>query len=232
MFKSARIMFFVLGGLLVGITLFIGLLSVDSASRTAAFWYTMAGIMLSEVLLALSVMDLGGNHSDRALPYRIGNGVISILYFCFTLTMLIVYCCDANEKTILVLQIVGLFAALIFYVLLGLATRATSEQAAKFQAERVNKKRFKVEIEFTKTDLQPLFSSNKNLEKQFSKLSDLARFAPESLEGVEQLDQEILDGIVKLQNAAEAKAEPDIEAAIDKLILLFQKRQILAKELR
>ena len=232
MFKSPRAMFFVLGGLLVGITLFIAFLFVDPANRTNSFWYTISGIMLSEVMLSLSVMDLGGNHGDRAMPFRFCNGLVSILYFCFTLIMLVVYWYDADEKTIRVLQIVGLFVALTLYVLLGLAARSVSDQAAKFQAERVNKKRFKIEIEFLKTELLPFFSSNKNLEKQFMKLADLARFAPESLAGVEQLDQEIFDGIATLQNAAGTKNEIDIDKSISNLILLFQKRQILAKELR
>ena len=232
MFKSARITFLVLGALLIGITLFIGFLFVDPANRTNAFWYTISGIMLSEAFLALTAMDLGGNHGDRALPFRFANGLVGIFYFVFALLMLIAFACDVEARTILVLEILGLFAALIVYFLLGLATRATSDQAAQFRAERVNKKRFKVEIEFIRTDVQPLLASNETLAKKFSKLSDLARFAPESLAGVEDLDQEIFDWIVKLQNAGEAKTETEIEAAVDKLVLLFQKRQILTKELR
>lgn len=232
MFKSARIIFLVLGALLIGITLFVGFVFVDPVNRTAAFWYTISGIMLSEVFLALSAMDLGGNQGDRALPYRFGNGLIGVLYFVFALLMIIPFACGVQANTILLLQIIGLFAAVVVYALLGLAARAISGQAAEFRAERVNKKKFKVEIEFVRIELQPMFASNGELGKQFAKLSDLARFAPESLAGMEDLDQEIFDWIVKLQNAGETKAETEVAAAVDKLVQLFQKRQILARELR
>ena len=232
MFRSAKTMFFILGGLLIGITLFTGFLFVDPVGRTRAFWYTISGIMLSEVFMTLSVMDLGGNHGDRALPYRFCNGLIGILYFVFTMVMLIVFCCDAAAETILIMQIIGLFAALVFYVLFGLAAKATSDDASRFQAERISKKRFNVELQSLKIDMAPLFQTDPRLNRQFLLLADLARFAPESIEGTEPIDREIFDGIAKLREAVEGEAPEKAEAAADHLISLFQKRQILVRESR
>ena len=232
MFKSARAMFLILGCLLVGVTLFTSFLFVDPVNRTHAFWYTISGILLSEVLLSLTVMDLGGNHKDHAFIYRFSSGIVSISYFVFTLIMLLAYWGDASAKTILLLEIIGLFIAIIAQVVVGLATRSVSEQSAKFKAERLNKRRFKIEIQSIKMDIAPFFNDNEKLKKQFSKLSDLARFAPESLDGLEDFDQEIFEGISRLEEVIEVKKEEEIETAVSKLISLFQKRQILAKESR
>lgn len=232
MFKSSKAMFFMLGALLIGITLFIGVMVVEAASRGHEFWYTMAGIMLSEVLLSLSVMDLCEHHGDKGILFRLSSGMVSVMYFLFTLAMVVVYCHDAGERTILILQILGLFAALILHVLLNLAGHSTAKQAEETQARQANKKKFKTEIECLKMDLEPFFSSSKTLEKKFLNLSDLARFAPDGLEGLENVDQNIFDGISALQKTAEAKNAAEIEASVDKLIVLFQKRQVLAKGAR
>ena len=231
MLKSSKVVFFALGALLIAITLMIGIILVDPANRVSTFWFTMIGIMLSEFLLALSVMDLCQNHGDKGILFRLSSGMVSVLYFLFTLAMLVVYSQGAGEKTILIMQILGLFSALVLHVLLGLAGHSVAQQTGDFEAQQANKKRFRAEIDCLKPDLAPLFSSNKALEKKFLTLSDLARFAPDGLDGLEDRDQEIFDGIAALQKTAEAKKEAEIESSIDKLIVLFQKRRTFAKGL-
>lgn len=232
MFRSPKIMFSLLGGLLAGITFFIGFLMVEPANRTSTFWYMISGFILSEVMLTLSVMEIGGNHTERSALYRVGNCLISIFYFLFSFIVLGVYLCDGSVKTIRIMQVLGLFIALTAHVLFGLACHAITEQTTRFKAERENKKKFKIELECVKSDLLPFLVTSKNINKQFLQLLDLAKFAPESVAGVEPLDQQIFDGISKLQSAVGVKDEKEIEITVCELISFFQKRQILAKDSR
>lgn len=233
MFKSPRVILLIPGALCIGITLFAGMLLVQPESRTSPYWYTMGALMTAEAMMFLTFMDIGGNHRDRAMPYRIGNVLISIFYLLFTFVMLIPYTAGASTDAIRLLQVAGLFIALVLHILFGLAHRATASQARQAATERASITNFKVEIESFRVEYAKLLQTPE-LQKEMLELSEAIRFAPESIAGSEAADSRIETAIDRLKKCAQVEeTDPqELSGVIRELLTLFRKRQILIRELR
>ena len=234
MFKSPRIILLLPGALCIGITLFAGMLLVKFELRTSPYWYTIGALMMAEAMLFLTLMDIGGNHRDRAMPHRIGNVLVSVFYLFFTLIMLIPYMAGASADAIRLLQVIGLFAALTLHILFGLAHRAVDAQARQFAAERADIVNFRIEVESFRVEYAELLRKTPELHKEMQELSDAVRFAPESVAGAEAVDFRIAAAFERLKKSAQGENVDSTELAdgIRELLTLFRKRQILIRELR
>lgn len=234
MFKSPRTALLIPGVLCIGITLFAGTLLVRPELRNTAYWYTAGALMAAEAMVFLAFMDVGGGHRDRAMPFRIGNVLVAVLYLVFTFVMIIPYAAEASTNAICLLQLAGLFTALTLHVLFLLAHRAVSNQARRAAAERADVVNFKVEIESFKTEHENLLLKTPELREEMRELSEAVRFASESIPGSETADSRIHDAIGRLKKCAQTD-DADmrvLSVIIQELLVLFRKRQILIRGLR
>ncbi len=232
MFSSPTVLLPVLTVLLCGISLAIAFFSVESAARGYEFWYVMLGILLAEVSLGFSFMDIGGNHGDRAYLYRLGNVMTGIVYMAFSLLMLIPYAMDASATLLLSLELLGLFAALVLHVCFGWANHATAAQDRLDRGSFLVRKKSKLDLQALYSDHEEFFTDNRELGKSCRELLDTAACASDSVSGSEEVDAELQSNIMMLRGSVEAADAEATAKQIRRLLAIYNKRQALIRELR
>ena len=232
MFKNWRIASFIIFPLLAAFTLVMAM-NVDfyDPIQKESFWYVISGIVLSEIMLMLSSADIGGNHSDKGLLYRVGNNIISIFYFCFTLGMLLPFYLEMRCVWILIFEFVGLFAALSLQLGYAVVTHSTAEKASNQQRRLSDRKQFYTSL----ACMRPLLiekTSDDSLIHKFNQLIESAKFSSESLPGSEKINEEISNEIDSLKRYLEHADIEKFKEVLNCLIYSFQKREIQIKTLR
>ncbi len=232
MFKNWRIASFIIFPLLAAFTLVIAMnVDLNDSIQKEPFWYVISGIVLSEIMLMLSTADIGGNHSDKGLLYRVGNNIISLFYFCFALGMLIPLYLGMKCTWVLILEFVGLFVTLSLHLGYAVITHTTAEKASNQQRRLSDRKQFYTSLAYIK----PLLiekTSDDSLIHKFDQLIECAKFSSESLPGSEEINEGISNEIDSLKKCLEQNDLKNLKKVLDHLIYSFQKREIQIKTLR
>ena len=217
MFKYTRAAIFIIGILLIAVTLCGFLFFTDRSQQNIQFWVSLAGILLSESGLIFVTADLGGNHRDRGYLYRVLNPLAAICYIIFSWVMLIPMSAGISIKGLCFIEVIGLFIFLcsLFLINMGAATVVNNS------IQNGRKKAWFA-------DLHPMNDSIKllcynNVDREFRTLLDAIRYAPESVES-EKIDSEIETLITDLKNAVINRDGQNSLRIISEIKLKLQQR--------
>ena len=191
-----RSYFLLTGFLLLLVTASLFFTLTEPVQRTKTLWWVMSGVFLSEVLLTLSWGDAAGRHDDYSYWYRVLVIIISFCYFAFSLIMFIPFVLDASTKAVFCSEIIGLFVAILSYIMSIIAIKSSRNKAEIFYELSSCKKRWYSQLSPLRSDISALYYSGLN--EKFDDLLDEIRYAPEG-RGYHQYDEEISSQISLLQ---------------------------------
>ncbi len=230
--------------LIIAVTAAIMLLESDSETRTNLFWISFGFLLFSELLMGLNFTDIAGSGSDKDMPFKVTQSVISIAYFVFALVMAVLVEKFNSVTTYSITQMIPALSISIFTIAFATAQyarRSSDDAAASGRATKVG-------IQLLLTDLTEEVKNLSDQEKQNPILSGLLRvsenirYAAETIPGAEQADMAVVQQIEKVKERL-----PEIEQAsgsdlqkqteqlakeVNKLEHLFKQRELSIKQLR
>ena len=227
MFKYKRLILSLLFLLLGGFTW----LCADHfvSEKTRAFWYLLGGIWTGELLLAANVIFIP-NSNGKSLPFRLGEISVNILYLLFAFLMIIPFCNDSlTSHGMLLWEIGGLLVALAMFCFFGFARQDVQSEDAESHVAMAKRDFFRDELARLRFEKREVLNGSKDAESAFLKLIDEADYAPESIAGSEDCDQEIRTGLLELE---EGKSADELISSAEKLLDLFARRKHLIIRLR
>lgn len=172
--------------------------------RSAAFFYTLGGLLLSEVLAGFVCMELC--KTDRkAMPFIVANGFIGVIYFLFALVMIIPFAEGVSADVLRLWHLAGLLSAVIFHILLGLGHRSSMSLEKAQEKSMSCKKEFNLALERFKSDHGQWLAADPVLAKKLLSLFESIRFSSESTPAAAECDQEIFESFQQLQKVENVK---------------------------
>ena len=222
MFLYRRTILTIFAVLAIAFTWLVAFMVTDSWSN--AFWYQMAGIWISEALLAVVVITMFGN-SDRALPLHAGNVIVGILHLIYSFLLLSI----SSETASLLWVLGGLLVALLMHAFLGFAQRRVKDDAIAERKAFSLRNELMTALEMLEVGQREMITGNAALTKEFGKLKDAARFISDSVPGGESADEEVRAGLAGLRQCSDAEAMT--RAAVD-LTARIGVRENVMKRLR
>lgn len=223
MFKYKRLILSSLFLLLFGFTW----LCADHlvADKTRAFWYLLGGIWAGELLLAVNVIFMP-RADDRALPFRLGELVVNILYILFVLLLSIPFRYDyLSSNGMLLWELGGLLAMLAVHCLFGFAMRDARDLGTETAGVLSRRKSLRDELERLRFARRHLIEAAPNVGAAFEKLKEDARFVLND-ETVADRDHEIRPALLEIENA---DSPEEVIRAVDKLRDLLRMLKNTAK---
>ncbi len=233
MFKNTRFSIFLSGFLFLAITAFFCWLCADSECvKKSSYWYTVIPVFLAEIMIVLSCTDLGGNHKDKGLLYRIGNLAVSVPYFIFTLLAVLMFAADFGKNTILAIHLFVLFFVVILQIFFVMANNSVSAGHKSFSDQRINRNFFRMELESIQMENLVKISDAPELKKALDHLTDTVICSPESLPGCSEIDLEVSAAIAGLKAGFARKTTAELIEDINFINALLRKRRIIVQSLR
>lgn len=221
-----RLVLLVLFLLLIGLTWLCADYFVADKART--FWYMLGGIWAGEVFLAVNLAVIPGA-DDKALPFRLGEFSVNILYLLFVFLMIIPYSNGVSAMAMLLWELGGLLVALAMFCLFGFA-RNDGAVAEKQHVESIaSREFFRDELELMKIEKRKLLDDDKDAAQAFAKLLEEVRFASDGVAGIEEYDSRIRS---KIKELGDKNTAGELVSCIDDLLALLSVRQMKLKRLR
>ena len=228
MFKYKRIILSVLFLLLLGLTWLFADHLVDETARTRPFWYLMGGIWAGELLLAVNIIFIPRSN-DKALPFRMAEIAVDLLYLLFVFLMIVPFNNGVGPRGMFLWEAVGLLAALALHVLFGFAHRDTVSEDAAFRAAAAERNSYIDELERIRFAKRELLKADDAVGAAFAKLGDKVRFSADNTIQCPTCDGDIRSEIAALDAA---QTPGDLRESVDKLLELFELRERMIKRSR
>lgn len=223
MFAYKKIWFGILTLIIIAATFAVS--RVVTSEFAAGYWYAVGSIMLAE--LQCGAIVIAWLNSDlRTSPVFGGNIVVAVLYLIFALFMLII---NVSATSLFVTHLLAIVVVLILQVLLCLVSNSISGNAKTQDAALLDKKNFVLKLEEFKLKQRAWLSADPVLAKKIAALLDNARFAPESVAGVEDID---LQALLKLDTLCNSPEPAAASACADEIKAIFEFRKEKIKNLR
>lgn len=231
-------------GLVIALTVTIMLLATDSDTRTRFFWMSFGSLLFSELLMGLNFMDIAGSGSQKEMPFKVAQSVVSVTYFLFALTLALLAGKFESFTAYYITQVIPALGVSLFtitFVTAQYARRSSDDASAAGRAS-------KVEIQLLLTDLienvkdLPVQEKLKPVLSGLRRISENARYAAEAVPGAEQVDQAVIQQIEKIKNQFAEIGQASgsdfsvqgqlLEKSVNKLEHLFKQREFSIKQLR
>lgn len=231
-------------GLIIAITAAIMLLTSSSDTRTRFFWISFGYLLFSELMLGLSFTDIAGSGSQKGMPFKVAQGLVSIAYFLFTLTLALLAKNFDSVAAYSITQMIPAFGVSIFTIALAAAQyarRSSDDAAASGRAT-------KVEINVLLADLVanvkelPFRNELTLVLSGLDRCLENVRYMAEAVSGAEQADWLVMQQIgclaEQIQKAGQvlvsdrAMVVERIQSDVRKLEHLLKQREFSIKQLR
>ncbi|MBE6379469.1 MAG: hypothetical protein E7047_00885 [Lentisphaerae bacterium] len=169
--------------------------------RDEAFVYTVGALLLGELMLGGSCMGLSKTEG-RLFPLTLTHSVISTGYMIFAFIMLLPFALDASELSLRIWHLLGLLAAVVLHIVATMARGTVADFEGQQAAALNNRKQFTLEVAKFAQLKKEWLTTDRALAKKVNDLQEKARYAADTLPGMEEVDGNIMSALAKL-NAAE-----------------------------
>ena len=226
MFSRNRVLVGIITLLVMGVT--TCLMTWLTRDHGYEFAYTLGALLLGELLLGLGGMGLSKTEG-RLLPVMLSHSFINYYYMLFVLVMVVPFALDASELALRVIHVLGLLVVTVLHIIMFMAYRTTAEMEQRQKVALAAKKNFGMEITRFATVKKDWLNADRNLAKKVNDLQEKARYASDTLQGMEEVDCNISVALTKLNNAESPEAAL---TCIAEIANLFDFRRQLALSLR
>ena len=230
--------------LIMIVTAAIMLLESNSETRTNLFWLSFGFLLFSELLMGLNFADIAGSGSQKVMPFKVAQSLVSITYFFFALIMAVLVGKFDSVTTYSITQMIPALGDSIFTIAFATAQYARRSSDDASAAGRASKVGIQLLLTDLIEDVKDLSGREelKTILSGLRRISENVRYAAETVFGAEQADMAVVQQIEKIKERLpeiEQVSGSDLSGQIqqlakevNKLEHLFKQREFSIKQLR
>lgn len=188
----------------------------------------LAAIILGEIILGTILVCLL-KISDRTLPYSMAVSAIGVSYLLFVLMMIFPAWHGMQLKYFILAHSIGLVIAGIAYGFFALGEYNIVEQENVEGSTLQNKKLFFLQMKGVHEAAKLSFTDETELLHESEKMTDCLRFAADSRNGMNSIDQDIQKILIVMKSRISDVNAVEYKKQLERLKLLYHTREEQAK---
>ena len=199
--RQNQVRILVLGLAAMAVTLCVGFLLKSDETTTSRFWMICAPVLVGEALVAATAFKAVEEGREK-MSRRAALSVVPVAYLVFTLVLAAASGIIESDVLIVVLQAVGLLAALFLVTTSTMAAEASERDEQATKQSLAARSSWRLDLEDAVAAASNAFPGNADIAKALAAAAEKARFSPETLAGREDLDEPVHAAVQTLCKAA------------------------------